>query len=1528
MTHRLRSILSSSLSFGVPTVLALAALSLLVAEPAGWLAAVAALALTVAAASMVVRWSTSPRSRNLLRLLQVAMLGLAVSSAVRLAWLPPEGDPRWQQSTQQHLDRSERQALAALIALEGEAYARAEAALGRAVNLDDLASPVRLSNSDLSVGVAVWEGGQLLAWAGEVPGPDRPPLRPFPLIVDHGFRRYMTVSVESDPADDSQPNRVATVDVSLGITRALFPRMGVGEAPGAPLSRLTGVDVQLMTEPPRGSLRDAEFDRLVAVPEDEPWVWLALNAPAPRDQRRAAIVEHARAVAVSLLLSLLGGCVLAWRRWPAPGAKVARRLAAVWAVLLVLGFRFVLDRAGVLDLAFGNLTGNLQLLVEPAYFATTRGFGLLRSVLDFLLTAAAAFAVAVLLLPAWVQAAGHRRSRWLVLVVLVAGTAFSAVCYTTLQEIAVENANPKLVGLEAPFFTVPFLCLHLAMLLAMLAPVCWVLLGWEYWLRGMGRAGALAVTVVSFGLWWWGMQRGLTAGAAAWGAAQPMLAWALVPAVRDPSFARRVVAGLVVILWLAGLQSAGLEQVYAGVRQRVALDDANEQLAREVNWRRFLLEEVLGEVAKDQSTVEQLANPVLDRSNAAFEIWAGSSLSALGDGSRVQLLGGDGRVLSEFELGLGYEPRPLLAWWRANARSTQEVMVVPVELATEHGPVLVYRGVLNLLLLVPGGDAAAVLVDLPFPSRGPAPSMDLVTAGPAALGFAVTSPLSPRREFDEPVMLGQLGEEFVVAADDPVLLQLGRDQLPPPEQWRSISLGDRRYRVSWQTDNAGSGVVVAFAEPTMADRVLDASRLTALYVASGLLVVLLALPLRAVRDRPKYLWPRFLGEFGFQERLLAAIGLVVLLPLLISGVFHDHRAQERLKRENLDEVRQRLDTALNLLASSLDDMAAALISGEYVQEVLASGNTTARRDLGPFEESQVMIFAESGDLLLDESLRNLSPQEARDMLDSVVDGELIMESNGREWFMGRVYPVTSPAGQPAYVFVRRQLTDKDLGRIARTVGTDLTLYDGPWAVVSSQDYLLKSGLVSPVLPARAQRVVREGGSRLYVESDQGRGLNVAKGFAVVPGALDARRGVLSARLFARATEAAREQRRAQLFLFGLSSLAFMLAVGVGLLVAARIVDPIRTLVHATQRVGAGDLDVRLPAHGEDEIGQLVRSFNKMTDDLRGSQAKLAARRGFLEAILGSLSAGVLVIVESGAVQEANAAAKRLLEGRMDEMLTRIENLARPDRLVATEIKLPAGDGPRTLRVVIDPIALEDGQSGWLVLFDDVTELLASRRLALYAEMARQVAHEVKNPLTPIQLAAQMVRQACVDDHPRMQEIVDENVSQIERQVARLRNIASEFSLLGRSDLPDLTTMSLSSILEDIRAQYPSADGSILVETRQDGDHTVHVSSGGIVKVLTNLVENALQAMGGQGHVVLSAARIGDQIEVRVEDEGPGIPAEVEDRLFEPYFSTKSTGTGLGLVICRNLMEKMGGSIRLENRTEGQGAVAIVGLSEA
>ncbi len=1461
------------------------------------------------------------RGTTILRLVLLVLLCAASLMGLRLSSVASREDGVWLRLARTRLDTGAERVRSSLLELERNARARAREALLPNADLELLSRSLRLASTDLEIGISRWENGQIIDWAGQVPGPERVAPGPRPLLVDHGFRRYLTVS-----AQDAQ-GRVAYLDVSLGITRELFPRLGVGVDPGRLLSGKTGLQVSLRAAPPEPEEITGSLERVVAVPEEDPWAWVILTAPGAREERRMVLEHEGRVLALLLLAAFLVATALAWRGWS--GRRVNRRSVATAAALalLVLVFRFGIDRAQVLHLAFTSEHGLMHWLLEPAYFATTWGFGLLRSVLDFFCSSLALALVLLLLLPSWLyflREGEGRVRRWTgaILLLLLSGAALAWLY--TLQRVVAQNANPKLIGLDAPFFTLPFQVLHWAMLLALLAPVGFVFLGWERWLRHLRFRHVLALVA------------GLLLGAAVllldggssrafWAFLLPIAAVSVSRAMQHPSFSVRVVAALALILWLSATQAEGLRQVYRGLKESVATERALDRLHPRDNWRRVLVEELLRELSQNTAQLRQLADPNLDRSNVAFELWASSSsLSALGYGSHIVLLDAAGKVLSDFDLGLPYQAQPVVMP-TSRPIGAEPFGVKTVQVQSARGTFLVYRGWLDLKYFVPNGDASWLRVDLPYGTTDPAAPIDFKpTGGPSALGFATGRDLlSPRQEFEQPVIMGRMGEKTVIAATDPVLVGLPVSSLAQDGSWHQVRRKGTPYQAQIVGED-GERLVVAFALPTANERLLDATRLVALYLVAGALGLMCLLLLLALRPgSPR--WPASLGRLGYQERLLGAMVVLVLLPVIVFGVFQSRRASANLRRSNMEEVTRRLDTALRLLANGLDDALRIRLDTGPVHDLLSTGTLQEQNESAGNERDQVTVFDPSGEMIYDESHRELAPTQKHRLLQLLSGAVLVLEDDSTGWYLGRLYHEPGSDNQSYSIYLRRRIEDEDLGRVAHTVGVDLTLFDGAWAVVSSRDDLFKAGLIVPVLPADAQRLLRRGGSPRYVTTEPGQGLVVARAYTIVPGPGEQRRGVLAGRLFTQATVAALEQRRSYLFLFGLSSLAFLLATAAGLYLAARTVNPILVLLGATRRVGAGELDVRLPEKGDDEIGELTHSFNLMTRDLEQSQRSLAARRSFLEAMLGGLSAGVLVLDPEFAVVESNPAAAKLEETETQELLTQLKAQDLSQQTNSTEVVLTGEDTPRTLRAVISPIQLEADRPGWLLLFDDVTELLSSRRLALYAEMARQVAHEVKNPLTPIQLAAQMVRQACHDDHPRKEQIVDDSVEQIERQVQRLREIASEFSLLGRPDLPELVAVELGDLLREVQLLYPSPDQSH--ELRIHGGEGIHVLANreAMLKILTNLVENAWQAMGGSGTVEISATVEGEKVQLRVVDEGPGISPEAEERLFEAYFSTKSYGTGLGLVICRNLTEKMGGRIHLTNRSDHRGASAVVEL---
>jgi nitrogen fixation/metabolism regulation signal transduction histidine kinase len=218
-------------------------------------------------------------------------------------------------------------------------------------------------------------------------------------------------------------------------------------------------------------------------------------------------------------------------------------------------------------------------------------------------------------------------------------------------------------------------------------------------------------------------------------------------------------------------------------------------------------------------------------------------------------------------------------------------------------------------------------------------------------------------------------------------------------------------------------------------------------------------------------------------------------------------------------------------------------------------------------------------------------------------------------------------------------------------------------------------------------------------------------------------------------------------------------------------------------------------------------------------------------------------------------------------------------------------------------------------------------MAINAELARQVAHEVKNPLTPIQLSIQFLQQAWRDKAENMDEIVESTADQVLRQVGLLRTIATEFSLLGRPEELDCKPIDLLSIVKDATSGYVTVDGLSLVEIKETELPNVIAHEDSLLKVMANLMENSLLSCDNRDDLKLEVDWVVNDETVSIiwQDNGRGLAPGVAERLFEPYFSTRNEGTGLGLPICRSLLSKMGGKITLANRVETNGVVAKVTL---
>ncbi|HEX2859659.1 MAG TPA: ATP-binding protein [Alphaproteobacteria bacterium] len=425
-----------------------------------------------------------------------------------------------------------------------------------------------------------------------------------------------------------------------------------------------------------------------------------------------------------------------------------------------------------------------------------------------------------------------------------------------------------------------------------------------------------------------------------------------------------------------------------------------------------------------------------------------------------------------------------------------------------------------------------------------------------------------------------------------------------------------------------------------------------------------------------------------------------------------------------------------------------------------------------------------------------------------------------------------------------------------------------------------------------------------------------------------------------------------LVMLGLGGLAG--ASWTGLRLANRIVQPVTALVQATNQVSAGEYDVRLTPRFDDELGVLTQAFNRMAqqllhnrDLLERKNHELDERRRQMEAVLTGVTAGVLRVDERGLVVLANAGAERMLGLKkglvLDKAVPPLGELAAntvkfPRGLEEHELKVDVpGGGSRMLQVRLVPQYVEGGKVGGVVLtFDDITPLIGAQRLAAWRDVARRLAHEIKNPLTPIKLSAERLQRKYFTHIPEAdQKLYKELTTTIINQAEDMRRMTNEFSEFARLPGAIKKDESLIEIVEEaVAVQRPKASSIEFVVTNQlkPGEDNVVADRGQFVnRVLVNLLENATHAIEERTGTSLPKGRIevvvkktqSDKVSVTVLDNGKGLPPEVEEEhLFDPYVTTRKGGTGLGLAMVRRVMDEHDGQARLRRRPEGGAAVEL------
>jgi two-component system nitrogen regulation sensor histidine kinase NtrY len=394
----------------------------------------------------------------------------------------------------------------------------------------------------------------------------------------------------------------------------------------------------------------------------------------------------------------------------------------------------------------------------------------------------------------------------------------------------------------------------------------------------------------------------------------------------------------------------------------------------------------------------------------------------------------------------------------------------------------------------------------------------------------------------------------------------------------------------------------------------------------------------------------------------------------------------------------------------------------------------------------------------------------------------------------------------------------------------------------------------------------------------------------------------------------------------------------GFYLAKDITVPIKELAEATHRIATGDLSFRIQMKAADEIGTLVQSFNQMTGDLQVSRSELEQRKKYMEIVLKNVAAGVISIDEEGNVSTINTSAEQILEIKGGEVLGKNISEVLPKEYVEqvrpllNEIKSSGKDAierqvtvnleEKSLSLLINLTTLreEEGKSlGVVAVFDDLTQLIKAQRMAAWREVARRIAHEIKNPLTPIQLSAQRLRKRYLEKLEPDETVFDECTQTIVKQVEELKGMVNEFSNFARMPALQPTPSRLNEIIQETLILFQGAKKQVHFEFIPDELPTLNLDRDQMKRVMINLVKNSLAAIENEGKIRIQTSYdpILQMVRLEVSDDGCGIPDEDKRRLFEPYFSTRKSGTGLGLTIVNAIISDHNGYIRVrDNRPKG------------
>ncbi len=1009
---------------------------------------------------------------------------------------------------------------------------------------------------------------------------------------------------------------------------------------------------------------------------------------------------------------------------------------------------------------------------------------------------------------------------------------------------------------------------------------------------------------------------------------------------------------------------------------------SEELMARTDAWKISVLEEALARIAVNGEVRDALVGEKHNLDDLALELWATSILSESNLTSGVYLLDSGHQEVGRFSLQDVGQTAQIDAALR-EARYLGRPLTLTTRGTSGGREVELYVG---LAPFFHGGNyLGSAVVSIPLAYTDMESMAGLRPSFFEALGATGLEPERPMGGYSASIISG--GKIVgTTAADFDVgkrITELDGEVFDHPVWLEHDVAGVARASYFVPAGGDGDGWLLSYSLPTLSEKAVRFMGLMAANIIIGFLVILVGIGGRSVRHVIK----RLRGLTGtrlrwsFASKLALAFVLIAIVPTLILGTA-SRRFLEARSREIMES---KAEEGLNLSRLALDRLifaeAVRLARNPILMDALSSEPSL----LGQMVTHDVSVQGyDVSSAVIDSTGKELATFGRPVVPEGVLEG-VLEEGRSYNFFAiegGLTAKSAVPVRDEIYpdivvgcAFVSRRVDDGLARRIASELGRDLSFYGAGTVAASSKRELFASELMSSTISPDAFVACFINGRELHFSWEHIGGIDVVLGYRPLRDSDGTAVGAISVPVVFREGEAGAGMEWTSAAISYLIVIVICAIFIFGLLLARSISRPIHQLIRGTLRIGSGDLSFTIPKPSDDEIGDLVTSFNRMTAALAKSRKALSERKRYIETIIGNVGAGIVSTDPGGRIDTFNAAAAGILgikarnaRGRDARMVFRrvgasglaevLDEVGGHREVARKEVGFTAKDGSSaTLRAVATVVGGPRGRvMGKVIVFEDVTELIRSKKLVAWSEMARQVAHEIKNPLTPMKLSAQHLLQAHRDRVGDFDQVLEESVGTIVEQIESLRRIAVEFSQFSRMPERKPEWLDAGGIVEESLSQYERVVGASveIVKNLDPRVPRIRVDRDEAKRVLVNIAENAIQAMpeggtlevtcrragsgrtadrepgshgaGPRYEIRVSSSEIGlrsrDFVEVAFSDTGSGISAANSEKLFEPNFSTKGHGTGLGLAICKGIMDAYGGEILIESK---QGLGTRVGV---